>query len=357
MAFNGSKARAEGEMVKILERHGLAFGADTNASTDFDETVYKLDLPKTDDDTVDTSLMLLREVASELTLAQAAVDRERGVVLSEERAATRPAYRVVQGQPAASSCPASVPTRRLPIGQVEVLKNATRRPDRRLLQPLLPARARRAGGGRRLRSRRHGGQDQGPVRRLEGRRPGRRRARPRQGAETRKTEAKLVVEPGAPLIVADESGSARPTCAPTAKAKRRGDLIEQPGFAVLNRRLDRAGSRADDPPFLGAGAFKADQFHSAEVTIAADSSPSPTTGARRWPRRDQEERRAVRYGVRQDELDREIDRGARLAEGRRRRRRHPPPRPPIADEIVETARRRRGRDQPRRGPGAVRGRP
>ena len=46
MAFNGSKAVPEGEMVKILERHGLAFGADTNASTDFDETIYKLDLPQ-----------------------------------------------------------------------------------------------------------------------------------------------------------------------------------------------------------------------------------------------------------------------------------------------------------------------
>ena len=32
MAFNGSKAVPEDEMVKILERLGLAFGADTNAS-------------------------------------------------------------------------------------------------------------------------------------------------------------------------------------------------------------------------------------------------------------------------------------------------------------------------------------
>ena len=38
MAFNGSKAVPEGDMVKILERLGLAFGADTNASTGFDET-------------------------------------------------------------------------------------------------------------------------------------------------------------------------------------------------------------------------------------------------------------------------------------------------------------------------------
>ena len=89
MAFNGSPTcRARGEMVKILERHGLAFGADTNASTSFDETVYKLDLPKTDDDTVDTSLMLLREAAGKLTLAQDAMNQERGVILSEERRAT-----------------------------------------------------------------------------------------------------------------------------------------------------------------------------------------------------------------------------------------------------------------------------
>ncbi|HCJ81649.1 MAG TPA: peptidase M16, partial [Erythrobacter sp.] len=36
MAFNGSVNVPEGEMVKRLERHGLAFGADTNASTGFD---------------------------------------------------------------------------------------------------------------------------------------------------------------------------------------------------------------------------------------------------------------------------------------------------------------------------------
>jgi zinc protease len=35
MAFNGSKAVPEGDMVKILERLGLGFGADTNASTGF----------------------------------------------------------------------------------------------------------------------------------------------------------------------------------------------------------------------------------------------------------------------------------------------------------------------------------
>ena len=96
MAFDGSTHVANGEMIKILERHGLAFGADTNASTSWEETVYKLDLPKADDDTLDTSLMLLREVASELTLSQPAIDKERGVVLSEERLRDTPGYHVLK---------------------------------------------------------------------------------------------------------------------------------------------------------------------------------------------------------------------------------------------------------------------
>src|SRR3546814_19743336 len=37
MAFNGSTHVPEGEMVKLLERKGLAFGADTNASTRSEE--------------------------------------------------------------------------------------------------------------------------------------------------------------------------------------------------------------------------------------------------------------------------------------------------------------------------------
>ena len=85
MAFNGSRNVPEGEMTKLLERLGLAFGADTNASTGFEDTIYKLDLPRTDPELVDTALMLMRETASELTIADDAVDRERGIIQSETR--------------------------------------------------------------------------------------------------------------------------------------------------------------------------------------------------------------------------------------------------------------------------------
>ena len=85
MAFNGSTHVPEGEMVKLLERDGLAFGADTNASTDYQHTTYKLDLPRADPALLDTALMLMRETASELSFIPGAVDRERGVVMSEMR--------------------------------------------------------------------------------------------------------------------------------------------------------------------------------------------------------------------------------------------------------------------------------
>ena len=86
MAFNGSTHVPEGDMVKILERQGLEFGPDTNAQTGFDTTTYMLDLPKADAEHIDTALFLFREVASELKFDPGAVDRERGVILGEERA-------------------------------------------------------------------------------------------------------------------------------------------------------------------------------------------------------------------------------------------------------------------------------
>jgi zinc protease len=124
MAFNGStNVPTRGDMVKDLERLGLAFGADTNAGTAFDATTYKFDLPKSDDQTVDTSLTLLREIASNLTLDQTAMDQERGVILSEERLRGTPSYRITK-QRYAFMMPGQLPPQRFPIGLVPVIQSA-----------------------------------------------------------------------------------------------------------------------------------------------------------------------------------------------------------------------------------------
>ena len=112
-------------------------------------------------------------------------------------------------------------------------------------------------------------------------------------------------------------------------------MIEQLGFAVLNRRLDRL-VRADDPPFLGAGGLRSDQFHSAEVTIAADHRPARRLARRRWPPSTRRSAARCSTACGQDELAAEIAELARrackaAAEGAATRTT-----PAIADEIVGT---------------------
>jgi zinc protease len=85
MAFNGSRAVPEGEMVRSLARLGLEFGPDANAETGQDYTVFSLNLPNASPDTLEECLFLLRQIASELSFDPSAVERERGVVLAEAR--------------------------------------------------------------------------------------------------------------------------------------------------------------------------------------------------------------------------------------------------------------------------------
>jgi zinc protease len=301
MAFNGSKAVPEGDMVRILERLGLAFGADTNASTSLEETVYRLDLPRTDAEPMDTSLMLLREAVGNLLIEPAAVDRERGVVLSEERSRDTPSYRVYR-QRLEFLLRGQLPPKRMPIGEPEVLRSAPAsriadfyrryyRPERTVLIAVgdFDVAAMEA----KIRARFSDWQAEGP--------PG---ENPDLGQIARRgLEAKLVVETGVQESL-QIAWIAPPDFTFDTVAKRRRDVIERLGFSVLNRRFNRIG-RAADPPFLGAGAFKGDEYDAAEITmVSVNVKPG------RW--RDalaaveQEQRRIVRHGVRPEELEREI---------------------------------------------------
>jgi zinc protease len=122
LAFRGSTHVPDAEVFRKLERLGAALGADTNAFTAQTETVYKFDLPKGDEDSIDTALMLLRETSSELQIREEAVDSERKVVLSEERLRDDPHYHMIKdmikffykGQPLGE---------RLPIGEIATLKS------------------------------------------------------------------------------------------------------------------------------------------------------------------------------------------------------------------------------------------
>ena len=124
MAFNGSENIPEGEMVKRLERLGLSFGADTNASTSFEETVYQLELPEVSDALLDEALMIFRETADRLTLDPEAIERERGVIEAERRARNSAGFRAAVDSLAFQTEPAGLADR-LPIGTPETVATVT----------------------------------------------------------------------------------------------------------------------------------------------------------------------------------------------------------------------------------------
>jgi zinc protease len=125
MAFNGTLNVAEGEMVALLERYGLQFGPDTNAGTNREYVVYQLDMPEVDDETVDTGLFIMRETASNMSLDIEAIDRERDIILSEERVRNTPVRRWSNAL-MEFRYPDSLVARRDAIGIPEVIRTAPR---------------------------------------------------------------------------------------------------------------------------------------------------------------------------------------------------------------------------------------
>jgi zinc protease len=85
MAFNGSTHFKRNELFSYLESIGIKTGADLNAYTSFDETVYMLPIPTERRENVDTGFQVLEDWAHGLTMNEADIDKERGIVLEELR--------------------------------------------------------------------------------------------------------------------------------------------------------------------------------------------------------------------------------------------------------------------------------
>jgi len=85
MNFNGSTHFPKNELVSYLQSIGVKFGADLNAYTGFDETVYILPIPSDDSDKVEKGFTILEDWAGNALLDTAEINKERGVVLEESR--------------------------------------------------------------------------------------------------------------------------------------------------------------------------------------------------------------------------------------------------------------------------------
>ena len=123
MCFNGTEHFPGKSLINYLEGIGVKFGADLNAYTSIDETVYNINnVPVGTPGAIDSCLWILRDWADGLTLAAEEIDKERGVIHEEWRGRNTAMMRM-QERMLADIFPDSRYGKRLPIGIMEVVDN------------------------------------------------------------------------------------------------------------------------------------------------------------------------------------------------------------------------------------------
>ena len=122
MSFNGTRDFPKNELVSYLQKAGVKFGADLNAYTSFDETVYQLPLPTDSVKVFEKGFDILANWAGYDSFDPKEIDDERGVVLEEERLRGKNAQERLQHQILPVLLNNSRYAQRLPIGKVDILK-------------------------------------------------------------------------------------------------------------------------------------------------------------------------------------------------------------------------------------------
>ncbi|MDH3330268.1 MAG: insulinase family protein, partial [Desulfobulbaceae bacterium] len=123
MLFNGTTNYPPGTLVKYFQSIGMSFGSDTNAHTNFNETVYNILLPDGDRQHLDEGLLVMADYARGALLLEDEVDRERGIILAEKRTRDSVGYRLYKQKTQFFFAGTRV-TERLPIGTEETLQKA-----------------------------------------------------------------------------------------------------------------------------------------------------------------------------------------------------------------------------------------
>lgn len=125
LAFNGTEHFEKNSIVDFFEKIGMNFGADLNAYTSFDETVYQLEVPADNPEYLEKALLILKDWACGITFEEEEIDKERGVINEEWRL-----RRGIQGRILDSYIPFvfknSRYEERLPIGDMNVIQNIKR---------------------------------------------------------------------------------------------------------------------------------------------------------------------------------------------------------------------------------------
>ena len=122
MAFNGLKNFPGKSMLNYLQNKGIRFGADINAYTSFDETVYNINnVPTTDKPLMDSVLLVLHDWSGDILLEEAEIDAERGVIQEEWRSRNNAEQRMYEKL--LPEIYEEYQYQQMPIGKMEVVMN------------------------------------------------------------------------------------------------------------------------------------------------------------------------------------------------------------------------------------------
>ncbi len=122
MAFNGTRDFPKNQLVDYLQKSGVKFGADLNAYTSFDETVYQLPLPTDSAAVFEKGFSILANWAGYQLFDPKEIDDERGVVLEEARLRGKNAQERLSLQTLPVLLNNSRYALRLPIGKEDIIK-------------------------------------------------------------------------------------------------------------------------------------------------------------------------------------------------------------------------------------------
>ena len=125
MEFEGTRNFPEHAIIDFLSSLGLGIGPDANAATSYNDTQYTLRIPTDVPDVLDRALLVLEDWAQDASFDDAAIERERAIVLAEWRMNLGAAERT-QNKILAVQLQGSRYADRPPIGNPDVIQRAQR---------------------------------------------------------------------------------------------------------------------------------------------------------------------------------------------------------------------------------------
>ncbi|WP_126243353.1 M16 family metallopeptidase [Chitinophaga rhizosphaerae] len=122
MAFNGTKDFPKNDLINYLQKAGVKFGADLNAYTSFDQTVYQLPIPTDSAELFKNGFRILANWAGHISMLAPDIDGERGVIIEEDRQRGKNAQSRIQKELLPVLLHGSRYAERIPIGKLDILQ-------------------------------------------------------------------------------------------------------------------------------------------------------------------------------------------------------------------------------------------